>query len=273
MATGTTGTIARFAAGETSASRPNVARTTGNVAACAASETPRLSASHAGTPPIRPIRALSGVAQAIRPAVASDDSWKPASEMSDGSTRSNRVTAQPSAAAARPARPDSRASRTTPAIAAARTTDGDAPENATYATIASIVSTDRRRRPSDPPSAPTAAATIAMFQPEIATTWLTPAAVKSAASSRSTRSRRPIRMPAARPASGSGSTLASAVAALRRTVSRAAAGSAGPGSISSERDKIVPATPVRSRYVPYGESSGGSGLPSTTIRWPGATTG
>ena len=133
IAMGTTGTIARFAAGEISASRPNVARTTGNVAACAASETPRLSASHPGRrpPPILPIRSPSGVAQAIRPAVASDDSWNPASEMSDGSTRSRSVTAHPSAAAARPARPDSRASRTTPAIAAARTTDGDAPENAT----------------------------------------------------------------------------------------------------------------------------------------------
>jgi hypothetical protein len=42
-----------------------------------------------------------------------------------------------------------------------------------------------------------AAATIAMFQPEIATTWLTPAVVNAAARSRSTRSRRPIRMPAA----------------------------------------------------------------------------
>ena len=41
--------------------------------------------------------------------------------------------------------------------------------------MASIVTTDRRRRPRRPASAATAAATIAMFQPEIATTWLTPA--------------------------------------------------------------------------------------------------
>ena len=65
---------------------------------------------------------------------------------------------------------------------------------------------DRRRRRSRPASAAIAAATIAMFQPEIATTWLTPAVVNAAARSRSTRSRSPIRMPAASPASGSGST-------------------------------------------------------------------
>ncbi len=35
----------------------------------------------------------------------------------------------------------------------------------------------RRRRANRPASAPTLAATIAMFQPEIATTWLTPAVV------------------------------------------------------------------------------------------------
>ena len=51
---------------------------------------------------------------------------------------------------------------------------------------------------------------MAMFQPEIATTWLTPAVVNAAARSRSTRSRRPIRIPAASPASGSGRTPVSA---------------------------------------------------------------
>ncbi len=50
------------------------------------------------------------------------------------------------------------------------------------------------------------AATIAMFQPEMATMWLTPAVVKAAATSRSTRSRSPIRIAAASPPSGSGRT-------------------------------------------------------------------
>ena len=51
----------------------------------------------------------------------------------------------------------------------------------------------RRGRPRI--TAPTRPATIAMFQPEIATTWLAPAVAKSAASERSTRSRSPIEDP------------------------------------------------------------------------------
>ena len=78
----------------------------------------------------------------------------------------------------------------------------------------------RRRRDSRPHSAATQAATIAMFQPEIATTWLAPTVVKSAARSRSTRSRRPMTIPDARPASGSGIAAASAAAAWRRSCSR-----------------------------------------------------
>ena len=50
---------------------------------------------------------------------------------SAGSETSRMVAAQPSAAAARPARPLSRASSTTPAISAARTTDAEAPAKAT----------------------------------------------------------------------------------------------------------------------------------------------
>ena len=74
---------------------------------------------------------VSGVAHAISPAVASDDSWNPASPIRAGSETSRSVAAQPRAAVARPARPLSRASSTTPAISAARTTDGDAPAKAT----------------------------------------------------------------------------------------------------------------------------------------------
>ena len=48
-----------------------------------------------------------------------------------------------------------------------------------YETTATAVTIARRRRPSRPAIAPTAAATIAMFQPEIATTWLTPAVVNA----------------------------------------------------------------------------------------------
>ena len=70
---------------------------------------------------------MSGVAQAISPPVASTDSWKPASPTVAGSTSRRIVTAQPRAVAAAPARPDSRARSTTPAITAARTTEAEAP--------------------------------------------------------------------------------------------------------------------------------------------------
>jgi hypothetical protein len=104
-------------------------------------------------------------------------------------------------------------------MTAARTTDGEGPTNATYATIAIAVSAARCRRRSPPASAPSVDATIAMFQPEIATTWLAPPIVKAFARSRSTRSRRPMRMPAARPDSGSGMDRSRPSAAARRTPS------------------------------------------------------
>ena len=275
IAGATSGTTSRFTIGDRIARRPNDTRMIGSVAACAAIDTPRLSASQWGSRPrpIDSIQAVSGVAQAINPAVASDESWKPASLMRPGSVMRRRVAAHPRAAAARPARPVSRASSTTPAISAARTTDADAPANATYATIATIVTTDRRRRPRRPAIAPMAAATIAMFQPEIATTWLTPAVVNAAARSRSTRSRRPMRMPAARPASGSGRTRVSASPALRRRPSSRRPKSSGAGSISSVREVNVPTAPIRSRYSPYGESGRSRIDPSTAISSPGITTG
>ena len=129
IATGTSGTTARLTTGAISERRPKVASTSGSVAACAASEMPRLSASHRGIrpPPSRPSHSASGFAQARSPAVARTESRNPASPIRAGSTSSRMAAAAPSAAAARPARPDSRASSTTPAMTAARTTDGEAP--------------------------------------------------------------------------------------------------------------------------------------------------
>ena len=131
IAGATIGTTARLTSGEMIASRPNTRRTTGSVAACAASDTARHSTGQSGSRAgaRRRRSALSGVAQARMPAVANVDSWKPASLTSAGSTSSRMTAAHPRAAVARPARPLSRATRTTPAIAAALTTDGDAPAN------------------------------------------------------------------------------------------------------------------------------------------------
>src|SRR6476661_241283 len=172
IAGATIGTTMRLTAGATSASRPNETRITGRVAAWAASDTPRFSASQDGSRPrvARSIHAVVGVAHAMSPAVARLESWNPASRIRPGSITSRIETAHPRAAAARPARPVSRAKRTTAAMAPARRTDGDAPANATYDAIAIAISTDRRRRLSRPARPATIAPTIAMFQPEIATT-------------------------------------------------------------------------------------------------------
>lgn len=133
IAAGTNGTTTRFTAGATSDSRPKSSRTIGVVAACAANETPRTSATNRrmrpGDGPAR--RFVSPVPQARMPAVASAERRKPASSIHAGSSRSRVEHAQPSAAAALPGRPSSRASRATPAMAPARTTDGDGPTNTT----------------------------------------------------------------------------------------------------------------------------------------------
>ena len=76
MAGATSGTTSRLTAGDRTASRPNETSTIGRVAACAASDTPRLSASQCGirSPKAFSSQSVSGVAQAISPAVARDES-------------------------------------------------------------------------------------------------------------------------------------------------------------------------------------------------------
>ncbi len=115
MASGTSGTTARFVIGESGATRPKASRTRGSVAACAASETPRPSRTQRGSQPARRSRAaVIGADQAMRPAVAAAESWSPTSTALAGLATTSRATAQPSAAAAVPGRPDSRARSATP---------------------------------------------------------------------------------------------------------------------------------------------------------------
>lgn len=133
IAGGTSGTTIRFTSGATSDSRPNMNSTIGVVAAWAANDTPRISATHrrgrVGAAPAS--RSVSPEPHAMIPAVARTESRNPASKAYSGSIRSSPVIAQPSAAAAVPGRPSSRASSATPAMTPARTTDGDGPTNAT----------------------------------------------------------------------------------------------------------------------------------------------
>ncbi len=114
IAGATIGATTRFTAGETSETRPNPARTSGSVAACAASETPSVSASHGWTvrPRIVRRRSVSGVPQAMSPAVAADESRNPGSLTAAGSATSIASTAHARAVAAAVARPDSRAAMT-----------------------------------------------------------------------------------------------------------------------------------------------------------------
>lgn len=207
------------------------------------------------------------------PAVARTESRNPASKAHSGSIRSSPVIAQPSAAAAVPGRPSSRASSATPAMTPARTTDGDGPTKATYMTIATAVRTARRRRWSPPAIAPRVDATIAMFQPLIATTWLAPAIVKASARSRSTRSRSPMSTPAASPASGSGIERSMPSAAVRRKPSRVRSTVPVAGMSSTRSARNVPIAPIFARYSPYSSSGGGRIPPETSTRSPGTTAG
>ena len=97
-------------------------------------------------------------------------------------------------------------------MTAARTTLAPPPAAIAYAAITPTTAADRHLRGSRPRNAPTVAATIAMFQPLMATMWLSPEVVKSAASVRSTSSLRPSTIPDARPASGLGQHAADEVA-------------------------------------------------------------
>ena len=91
------------------------------------------------------------------------------------------------------------------------------------------------------------APTIAMFQPEIATTWLTPAVVNAAARSRSTRSRRPMRIPDASPACGSGRARVRASSPARRIPSIVAAAPAASPTTARSVVRSVPSTPAPAR--------------------------
>ena len=129
IAGATIGTTRRFTSGAMIGTRPNQASAIGRVANSAASETPSDSQSQPGSSPPRQAlrRSVSGVAHAMSPPVAAADRAKPGSVTSVGAAMTSPTMAQPSAAAARPLRPVSRASRTTVAMTAARSTDEDAP--------------------------------------------------------------------------------------------------------------------------------------------------
>ena len=109
--------------------------------------------------PASPASARRRGGRATRRAASPTRSARPWRATTAGSPRRRSATGRSAAGAwppsrappsrGRPGPTPARAARP-PAMSAARTTEADAPANATYATIATIVTTDRRRRPSRP---------------------------------------------------------------------------------------------------------------------------
>ena len=128
-----------------------------------------------GRPPGARSDAVQALAQARIPPVASVESWKPgvADEAPDrrraGGTPPSRARPSPG----RPGPSRGRAGRRPPSPPPGRPT-AMRPRKRRTRRSRPTSTTARRRRPSRPTSAATVAATIAMFQPEIATTWLAP---------------------------------------------------------------------------------------------------
>ena len=191
--------------------------TTGVVAAWAANETPRISATHRrrldGAGPAR--RAVSPEPHAMIPAVASSGQSESGVE---GPLRIDQQEAgdRPAQGCGGRAGPAELAgARATPAMTPARTTDGDGLTKATYTTIATAVRVARRRRWRPPASAPSVGRDDRNVPAADRDDVAIPAIVKASARSRSTRSRSPIRS-AASPASGSGIDRSTPSAADRR---------------------------------------------------------
>ena len=132
IASGTTGTTRRFTAGATSDRRPNSMSTIGVVAAWAANETPRISATHRRG---RPGRTGEPCGQAAPPGEdpgCREDREAEARVVDVGGIDEQEHGAGPAQCRrCGPGLPSSRASRATPAIAPARTTEGVGPTNAT----------------------------------------------------------------------------------------------------------------------------------------------
>ena len=227
MASGTNGAMTRLASGEMSESRPKCSRMSGSVASWAASETPSVSR--------QPARGARGhqsahggfcrAAQGQQPgrrcqrelqADVVHHAWLRQQQTQAGDAqRCCRARWMPTLArqqhhAAHDGGSDDAGLRPGHDRVATRW------RSMTRRLRARRRSPVARRRPVAMP------ATSAMFQPLMATTWVRPVVVKSSATARLTRSRRPMRMPDARPASGSGMARPMASSMARRSCSTAA---------------------------------------------------
>ena len=124
------------------------------------------------------------------------------------------------------------------------------------AATTAVVHRPPRVRSSGRTSATTIAATMAMFHPEIATTWVSPAVANASLTSGAIAERTPSRMPAPSAASGSGTRSLSPSRRLPRSTAMAAAiPPPEPGRTSAPRARAIAPTPCRARYSRYAKPS------------------
>jgi hypothetical protein len=189
----------------------------------------------------------------INPAVANSESWKPTSHSTAGATSSMTSAARPSADVACARDPPSRPISMAPAMSAARTTDGLAPVSSTYppttaTAVRAVVQRPPRSRPRGRTSARTMAETMAMFQPEMATTCVSPAVANAPLISGAIEERTPSRMPAPSAASGSGTSSFRPSSSMARKDPIQAPTPPAAGSIAALRARAMAPMPCRARY-------------------------
>lgn len=215
-ATAAAGTATRLAGTDPSGTSSNTRSRIGATPTCAATVTATSRASHTGS---RCSRARSHGASPMIPAVAPTDSSSPTLVARNGSTRTSSVTARPSTCHGCGGTPRTSAPSSRTTMPVARSTDGSARVRRTN--HASPTSTTTRRTRRDPPTPRTAnasaATTIATFDPETATRWVSPAWRSRVTTSTGRPSVSPVTSPEASPAVSSGSHRRVAVRSRCRT--------------------------------------------------------
>ena len=195
----------------------------------------------------------------MRPAVASSDSWKPTSHRTDGAASSMTSAASASADAACAREPPRR-----------RDQHRARHERRAHDRRAGARSAARSRRPwlrhqrgrpsaaraslSGPTTAVTSAATMAMFQPEMATTWVRPAVAKASLISGAIDARTPSRIPAPSAASGSGTMSFSPSSSAARSPARIGSRPARAGSTSADLARAIAPMPWRCQVLAIREA-------------------
>ncbi len=191
VAAATIGVARRFATGESRGTEPNQTSSSGATASCAETVAPSTVQSTAGRRPLH-----NGAPQMI-PAVAAADSAKPTSPARPGATPSESATAPPSAVHGVMGRPVRLATSTSPAITAARTTDGSHRVRTTNTTRPASPKRARRLGPyaRGPPTNHHAPRNSATLLPDTATKCDKPEARSAIASESGSMRTSPIRNP------------------------------------------------------------------------------